>query len=67
MVANPKKFQVMFLGLPNIIIKNLFKVGYNNIVYSKNRATNLNQLFTKILYLQFQLITYITITIISIP
>ena len=31
-----------------IMIKNLFKVGYNNIVYSKNRATNSNQLFTKI-------------------
>ena len=50
-----------------IIIKNLFKVGYNNIVYSKNRAANSNQLFTKIHHLQFQLITYITITIISIP
>ena len=48
-------------------MKNLFKVGYNNIVYSKNRATNSNQLFTKIHYLQFQPITDITITIISIP
>ena len=38
-----------------------------NIVYSKNRATNLNQLFTEIQYLQFQLITDIKITIISIP
>ena len=50
-----------------MVIKNLFKVGYNNIVYSKNRATNSNQLFTKIQHLQFQLITDIMVTVISIP
>ena len=50
-----------------IMIKNFFKVGYEIIVYSKNRATDSYQLFTKIKYLLFQLITDITVTIISIP
>ena len=52
---------IIMMMMMMIIIKNLFKVGYNNIVYSMNRATNSNQLFTKIQYLQFQLITDITV------